>query len=447
MSEKRNRRYTRRTLGKLLAGLSLAASLSVPALAQDAGTIRILISQSPWLNSFVSLVDQYQKDTGTKFQLDVTPFGGMVDKMRNSVRAQQGSYDIININAQGLAEMYAGGFLRPLKEIDPNFALPEGVLDFGGSAYWNANKNSFDPKGDLLGVPTNGNVLVLYYRSDLYKEAGLTVPKTWDDLMANAKKLHNPPNMYGFISRGTRESILFDFSPVLWSFGGSFFADPKNGDFSVTLNSPKALQALETFIKLNKEVGSGNAGALEQAELIQLLSTGKAAQGTAVIAAVADLQDPNKSIVTDTIETALLPAGPEGEHASVAGHWMAGIPKNVPEANQKAALKFLQWFLQKDTQVAYTEAGGIPIRKDLSDTELAGDPAYRFIKAFSENADVAQMNTPLKEGVRLKEVISLYLNRALIGEISPKDALNGAASEVNQILTAAGYKLTPPKML
>ena len=447
MSDRRIGRYSRRAFGRLLAGLSLAASLAVPAFAQETPSIRILISQSPWLNSFVSLVDQYQKETGTKFQLDVTPFGGMVDKMRNSVRAQQGSYDLININAQGLAEMYAGGFLRPLKEIDPSFTLPAGVLDFGGSTNWNAKTSSFDPKGEFYGVPTNGNVLVLYYRSDLYKQAGLKVPQTWDDLMANAKKLHNPPKTYGFISRGTRESILFDFSPALFSYGGSFFANPENGDYSVTLNSPQGLQALEMFIKLNKEVGAGNAGALEQAELIQLLSTGKAAQGTAVIAAVADLQDPNKSIVTDTIETALLPAGPGGKHASVAGHWMAGIPKNVPDANQKAALNFLKWFLQKDTQIAYTEAGGIPIRKDLGDTKLAGDPAYRFIKAFSDNADVAKMNTPLKEGVRMKEVISLYLNRALIGEISAKDALNGAATEMNQILTAAGYKLTPPKML
>lgn len=447
MSERKDGRYTRRMLGKLLAGLSLATYLTSPAFAQDAPTIRILISQSPWLNSFVSLVDEYQKETGTKFELDVTPFGGMVDKMRNSVRAQQGSYDIININAQSLAEIYAGGFLKPLKEIDASFTLPNGVVDFGGSAYWNAQTNSFDSKGTLYGVPTNGNVLVLYYRSDLYKEAGLKVPQTWDELMANAKALHKPSSQYGFVTRGTRESILFDFSPVLWSYGGSFFANPENGDYSVTLSSPQSLQALEMFIKLNKEVGTGNAGALEQAELIQLLSTGKAAQGAAVIAAVADLQDPNKSIVTDTIETALLPAGPSGKHASVAGQWMAGIPKNIPEANQKAAVEFLKWFLGKDTQVAYTEAGGIPIRKDLGDTELAGDPAYRFIKAFSENADVARMNTPLKEGVRIKEAISLYLNRALIGEISPKDALNGAATEVNQILTAAGYKLTPPKML
>src|SRR3546814_5286503 len=110
-------------------------------------------------------------------------------------------------------------------------------------------------------------------------------------------------------------------------------------------------------------------------------------------------------------------------------------------------MKFIQWFLEKETQVAYVQAGGIPIRGDLADTELADDPNYRFIKAFSENAEVAQMNTPMKEGVRMKEVISIYLNRALLGEISPTEALNGAATEAHEVLTSEGYKLTPPKML
>src|SRR3546814_873429 len=131
MSEGKIGAYTRRTVGRLLAGLSVAAFLASSAAAQEAATLRILISQSPWLNAFVSLVDEYQAETGTKFQPDVTPFGGMVDKMRNSVRAESGSYDIININAQSLAEMYAGGFLKPLQEVDASFTLPQGVVDFG----------------------------------------------------------------------------------------------------------------------------------------------------------------------------------------------------------------------------------------------------------------------------------------------------------------------------
>jgi len=431
----------------LFATISVATTLCLPMLAHAADPVRILISQSPWLNAFVTLVDQYESETGERVQLEVTPFAGMQDKTRNSLRAEQGSYDIVNLNAAGLAEIYDGGFLKPLKDIDPAFELPVGVLDFGGGTSWDVKRHSFGTDGTLLAVPTNGNVQVFYYRKDLYEQAGLTPPKTWDELLANAKKLHNPPERYGFIARGARDSVLFDFTPFLFSYGGSYFANPRGGDFSVTLASPEALEALKMFIKLGKEVGAPNPGALAQAELIQLLTTGKAAQGTAVVAAIGDLLDPNKSLVSDTIEMGLLPAGPSGKHASVAGQWMAAIPKNIPVANQKASLKFLEWFLRKDTQVAYVAAGGIPIRKDLDDTKLADDPAFRFIKPFVDNAAVADMYMPLVQGTELKEMISLYLNRAVIGELSPEDALNQAAKEADKVLSAAGYKLNPPKQL
>lgn len=436
-----------RTARRILPGVALALTMTTSSFAQGAPPIRILISQSPWLNSFIALVDQYQKETKVRIQLDVTPFGGMLEKTRNSLRAPNGNYDILNLNAGGLSEIYAGGFLKPLKEIDPQFSLPQGVIDFGSSAYWNAQTSSFDPKAVLFGVPTNGNVLVLYYRKDLYEKAGLKVPQTWDDVLANAKALHKPPATYGFVARGARDSILFDFSPFLFSYGGSYFANPAGGDYSVTLNSPQGLEALDMFIKFGKEAGPPNPGALAQAELIQLLATGKAAQGAAVIAAMAELRNPNSSVVADTIEVGVLPAGRGGKPSSVAGQWVAGISKNIPEANQKAALDFLKWFLQKNIQVEYVKAGGVPVRDDLSDTELSKDKQYSYIKAFSENAKAAPMNMPLKEGTQAGTMISLWLNRALIGEISSRDALNGAAQEVHKLLSAAGYKLTPPKTL
>lgn len=442
---KTNGRWT--WAGGAIAGLALAMSLTTAVMAQDAPKLKILISQSPWLNSFIALVDKYQEETGTVIELDVTPFGGMLEKTRNSVRGDTGNYDIVNLNSTSLAEIYSGGFLKPLKEIDADFTLPEGVLDFGSSAYWNAGTNSFDPNGELLGVPTNGNVQVLYYRADLYEEAGLNVPETWNDLLANAKALHNPPAMYGFVPRAARDSILYNFTPYLFSHGATFFANAEAGDYSVTLNSPEGLQALETYIGLGKEAGPPNPGAIAQAELIQLLATGKAAQAIAVVAAMAELDNPDSSVVAGKIRTALLPAGPGGQRASAAGHWIAGIPKNIPEDNQKAAMDFLKWFVGKDVQVAYVQAAGVPVRDDLADTALAEDESFHFIEAFSANAKVARMNMPLKEGTMIKDAISVHLNRAVIGEMSPKDALNAAAAEMHEILSAAGYKLTPPGKL
>ncbi|MGR3803725.1 extracellular solute-binding protein [Marinibacterium profundimaris] len=426
----------------LLGSVASAMLVAGPASAEE---IRILINQSPWLNGFVAMVEEYEDQTDNTIELDVTPFGGMLEKTRNSVRGDDGRYDIVALNAAGMAEFYAGGFLKPLTEIDAEFALDENVLTFGGSTGWNFDTNGFSADGDLLGVPINGNVQVLYYRTDLYDEAGLTPPETWDDLMANAKALADD-NTYGFIPRASRDSILYNFTSYLFSHGGSFFADPSGGDYSVTIASPEGLKALETYIALGNEAGPPNPGAIAQAELIQLMSTGRAAHAIAVVAAYPVLNDPNSSIVAGKVGTALIPAAEGEEHASAAGHWVAAIPKNVTGEKQDAALDFLNWFLSKKQQLFYVQSGGIPVRKDLSDS--AGDnPSFAFLPAFSENASVSRMNMPLPQGSQISDAISLFLNQAVIGELTPTEALNKSADEMHRILTEAGYTLAEPSKL
>ena len=318
------------------------------------------------------------------------------------------------------------------------------MLDFGGTAYWNFDTQSFDPNGTLLGLPTNGNVQVLYYRTDLYEKAGLKVPETWDELLANGKALNNPPDVYGFVPRAEKGSILYNWTPYLFSYGGSFFADPAKGDYSVTLASPEALKALEMYITLGKEAGPENFGAIAQAELAQLLATGKAAQAIAVVAIYSNLAGPQQSVVAGKIGTALLPAGPGGKHSSAAGHWMAGIAGNVPEANQKAALDFMKWFLERDQpdrlRQGRRRAGAQRPHRQRAREPTPPLPSCRPSRPTPRSA---QMNMPLIPGVQIRDAISLWLNRAVIGEVTPTEALNGAAADANKILVDGGLQGEP----
>lgn len=426
-----------------LLGSFLSASLtSSAALAEE---IRMLINQSPWLNGFIAMVDEYEKQSDNTIELDVTPFGGMLEKTRNSIRGSEARYDLIALNAGGLAEHYSSGFMKPLTEIDPNFKLEENLLKFGGSVGWDRANKGFSSDGEILGVPINGNVQVLYYRTDLYEAAGLTPPETWDELIENAKALADE-NTYGYIPRASRGSIMYNFTSCLLSHGGSYFADPSAGDYNVTIASKEALNALNTYIRLGQEAGPPNPGSIAQAELIQLLSTGKAAQAIAVIAAYANLNNPNSSIVAGKIGTALIPSAPGYPHASSAGHWQAGIPKNAAKEKQVAALHFLNWFQQKEQQLFYVRAGGVPVRKDLAESG-GDDPAFDFIPAFSANAAVSQMISPLPEGSQIKDAISVFLNQAVIGELTPTEALNKSADAMHQIMIDAGYKVSEPSKL
>jgi len=114
-------------------GVAAAASLSSTRLgwaAANVAPITIVINQSPWFDSFRKTVELYEKESGNKVELDVNPFGGSLEKQRNSVRASQGQYDLLIMNSGWFAEMYFGGFVEAISDIDPGFKLDPEVYTF-----------------------------------------------------------------------------------------------------------------------------------------------------------------------------------------------------------------------------------------------------------------------------------------------------------------------------
>jgi multiple sugar transport system substrate-binding protein len=435
-----------RQLVRIARGVGLAALLALAGGAADAqkvAPITIVINQSPWFGGFSKAVEAYEKETGNKVTLDVNPFAGSAEKQRNSVRSSQGQFDILVMNSTWLAEFYHGGFLTPLGDIDPSFKLDPQVLSYDDTAYWDPKTKTNSAKtGSLYGVPLNGNIQLLFYRADLYSQAGLKVPETWDQLLANAQKLHNPPTIYGMVFRGARSAsdISYDWMPYLHSHNGAIFRDEKAGDFTVTINSPEGKKALDTYVDLTKKVGPPNPGSYGQAQVIQALVTGKAAHGTPVIAAWSQMDDPTKSAVVGKINVAVLPHGPGGKPSPTLGHFIGAIPKNVPKDRQVAALAFLKWFQTAPAQQIVASAGAPPIRKDVLESELSKKPENRWMKAMVDSAPYPRSMYTVPEGPQIVSVLELRLNEAVIGEKSTTDALNTMAAEIQEIMKKGGYK-------
>jgi len=426
-------------------GAAMAAGIPVRhAIAQPAGRvapITMVINQSPWFNGFRQLVAQYETETGNKIELDVNPYAGALDKIRNSLRAGSGSYDLLAIDNNWMVEFFDGGFLMPVAEVDPAFKLDPGVSTYGGTIYWDDKLRTFNPRGGkLMGVPVNGNVDVYYYRKDLYDEKKLKAPETWEEALVNATRLNDGSRVYGFVHRDDRDSALADFANYLFSFGGDIFADASAGDFTVVFNSPQARRALEFYLKLGKAGGYPSAGSVSQGQMIQLMATGKAAQTVGIVGAWAQLEDPAKSVVVGKFDTALIPRGEGGKHASRAGHWIGAIARNVPRERQVAALRFLDWFQTLDHQLAYTRYGAVPVRTDLGDTALARDPKFRFLKAQSENSKVAKMYAVIPESAQMASMLSLRLNECIIGKSSVVETLNRGAAEVQELMVRGKRK-------
>lgn len=180
-----NRSRTRFAVPALLTGLTLALSGGG---AQGSGqTVTILINDSPWFPGFRAIAEQYQKETGNRVNLNVTPFAGMLQKTQNAVTARESEFDLVNLNEQWYMRFYADGQITPLRKIDPGFKLDPQIIEYDYATRWDARLKNSTRNGEILGLPINGNIQLLYYRKDLFDKAGLAAPKTWADVEKAAR--------------------------------------------------------------------------------------------------------------------------------------------------------------------------------------------------------------------------------------------------------------------
>ena len=403
--------------------------------------ITVLINESPWYGGFEKLVELYEQQTGNAVYLDVTPWAGMLEKARNAVRDAESPLDILNIDQFVITELYSGGFLSPLTDIDPSFKFPKEALLMNETLFWNERTNWRDKNGKIMSFSPNGNTLSLYYREDLYQQAGLKPPKSWDDVITACKKLHDPPNLYGVAlgsERGGR--IAVDFSNMMGGFGAAILKDPANGDFSVVINSPEAKKALDLYIDLLRNYGPPEFGSLGQGALIQYMLTGKVVHIVSATAAWSNMDNPEKSEVVDKVNVAALPNPTNSDQCGFLGSWCMAIPQNIPMERKKAALAFAKWFLTYEAQYKFAEFGAIPVRSDIYESDLASQRRFRWFEAYKEQIPTAVAYMGYPEGSQVSDVLGLRLNQAIIGELSSAEALNRAAEEIHAIFVKSGKK-------
>lgn len=433
--------FTRRVLmATAMSAVAMATVGTISASATEA-PITIVINQSPWFPGFKAVVDKYVAETGNPVEFDVNPFAGSLEKQRTAVRTDESPFDILIMNAGFFVEFYTGGFMEPLTNIDSSFELSPDIYTFDDSPYWNSETKRIDREnGELLTVPVNPFIPILHYRSDLYAEKGLSVPTTWDELYANAEALNNPPKMYGISQRGQRGAfdVTFDVFPYILSHGGGVFANQKAGDYTITINSPGTLAGMETYLKLASNVGHPSTAGQTQTNVIQNMSTGRAGHIMGV-PAPALFDDPTKSAVVGAVGYAAPPGTADYPSSPGLGHWLGGVPKNIPADRKAAAVAFFKWFQTDEAQRAYAEAGSPPVSKSVMTSEMADMPEFRYMKALADALPTAQLTFIIPEASQILAITELRFNQAISGELELKQALNMAAEEIKTVMDESGY--------
>jgi multiple sugar transport system substrate-binding protein len=99
-------------------------------------------------------------------------------------------------------------------------------------------------KGKLMGIPVAAGPRILAMNTSLTT----VMPKTMEELRAQAKRITKPGRVYGLLMPGKKFTELTDFCYYFYAAGGDYFATNADGSWGkCTVNSPAGVKAM-TFM-------------------------------------------------------------------------------------------------------------------------------------------------------------------------------------------------------
>ncbi len=150
--------------------------------------------------------------------------------------------DIIQVDSESIGTYANANVLLPLDDL---------ISSIGENDFMDGSRIILN--GHDYGMPYSGCSMMMYVRTDLFKDAGLEYPKTWDDLLACAKKL-TTGKQYGIVlPAGQNAATTLWLQMFINMAGGNVF----NEELEPTLNTPEVIKALTLYRDLAQYAPSG----------------------------------------------------------------------------------------------------------------------------------------------------------------------------------------------
>ncbi len=283
--------------------------------------------------------------------------------------------------------------------------------------------------GKIAAVPVDGWTQMIVYRKDLFQKNGLQPPNSYANIEKAIKKLHNPPNMYGFVA-ATKVDENF-MSQVLEHVFLANGVSPVNKKGFKKLNKKKTTQVLNFYKTLAK---ASPPGELYWKQSRELYFAGKAAMiiwSPFILDELAGLRDsapptinsdPTSTELAEKTDVVTTFAGPSNKKgAAWADIRYFGI---TADADTEVAQEFIEYSMNDgyaDT-LSIAPEGKFPVRRgDKNDST-------KFVEIWSD----------LPVGVDRKETLAnLYSSETINKIVSGLETANRWGVKEGQLALAS----------
>jgi len=360
----------------LLAG---AACRREPAGDKDI-TLTIATVNNPDMVIMEKASRAFTEQTGIKLTFVAMDENELRRSVTEDVVVAGGKYDIVTI---GTFDTPFWGKNRWIESLEPYFAkLPKEELErYDRNDLLKPIRDALSADGQQYALPFYGESSMIYYRKDLFANAGLKMPEapTWEEIRTLAKKLNNPSKgIHGIALRGM-PGWGQNMTVVLTIFN-TFGARWYDMNWKAQFTTPEARRAFAFYRRILQESGEPIPEKVGFLEGLHLMADGKAAMWYDATVGGGMLEGPD-SKVAGKIGYALAPTVRK-ENAGWLWAWALAIESS--SKNKEAAFRFITWATSKEYIRLVGETVGWAQAPPGSRVSTYTNPAYLKAAPFAE---------------------------------------------------------------
>jgi sorbitol/mannitol transport system substrate-binding protein len=426
-----------------IAGLLLATSNFIYA-----ETITIATVNNGDMIRMQKLTDDFtSKNPGIKLEWVTLEENVLRQRVTTDISTKGGQYDVMTIGTYEVPIWGKKGWLVALDDLGPAYDVDDLLPPI---------RSGLTVDGKLFAAPFYGESSMVMYRTDLFKKAGIEMPKapTWDFIADTARKLTDKSQeIYGICLRGKAgwgENMAF-LTATSNSFGARWFDE----NWKPQLDGPGWKETLSFYLDLMKDAGPPGASSNGFNENLALFQSGKCGMWIDATVAASFVTDPKESKVADRVGFALAPDNGLGKRGNWLWAWSLAIPAGTKKA--EAAKKFIAWATSKEYLALVASKEGWANVPPGTRTSLYKNPKYQEAAPFAQmtldSINTADPKQPAVDPVpyvgvqfvaipefqALGTAVGQQFSAALAGKISRDEALANAQRLAEREMKKAGY--------
>ncbi|NBF01993.1 extracellular solute-binding protein [Pseudomonas sp. Fl5BN2] len=367
-------------------------------------------------------------------------------RLTTDIATQGGQFDVLTIGMYEAALWGAKGWLQPMQDLPAAYDLND---------VFPSVREGLSVKGSLYALPFYAESSMTYYRADLFKAAGLSMPErpTWEQIGEFAAKLNKPEQeQYGLCLRGKAgwgENMAL-ITTLANSYGARWFDDKWQPEFT----GAAWKNALSFYVDTMKKSGPPGASSNGFNENLALFNSGKCAIWVDASVAGSFVTDQSQSKVAEHVGFTYAPHQVTDKGSAWLYSWSLAIPASSKA--KEAAKTFTTWATSKEYAALVAEQDGIanmPPGTRASTYSEAYMSAAPFAKVTLESLKAADPSKPTLKpvpyiGIQLVTIpefqaigtqVGKLFSAALIGQTTVDQALAAAQQTTEREMQRAGY--------